>query len=64
MKAEDIKPGQIWQRKNGAKVIIGHERHWRGNIEWQLIPTTIGPKSRISWKWNGGIINELTFVSN
>ena len=65
MKAEDIKTGQIWKRENGAYVTIGCSRMFRCSIEWQLIPTLAGAKKgRKFWKWDGGIINELTYVGN
>jgi hypothetical protein len=59
MKAEDIKIGQKWKRKDGRIVEITDERTFRVSHEFELTPTG---KGRKSWKWDGGIINDLEFV--
>lgn len=51
-----IKIGQIWERKDGRKVKITAERIFRGQKEYELTPID---KGRKSWKWYGGILNDM-----
>ena len=55
----DVQVGQIWKRSDGRQVKTAEEREFRGSRELLLEP--IG-KGRKSWKWDGGILNDLTFV--
>lgn len=58
MKCEDVKIGQIWKRKsNGEPYRVRGERINRGTRELMLEP--LG-KGRITWKWDGGVINDFT----
>lgn len=60
MERKDIAVGQIWKRADGRMVKIKEERVTRGSREFLLMP--VGGKGRESWKWDGGIINDLTYV--
>ena len=60
MDKKDIAIGQMWKRADGRMVKIKDERMSRGSREFLLMP--VGSKGRESWKWDGGIINELTYV--
>jgi len=60
MERKEIALNQIWKRKNGNTVFISASRESRGLIEFELTP--IGSSGRKSWKWDGGIINELKFT--
>jgi hypothetical protein len=62
MKPEEVKLGQIWIRKDGRKVRLDDERVFRGSREFLLVP--LEAKGRKAWKWDGGVINDLTFDSN
>ena len=59
MKREDIRIGQKWKRRDGRIVEITGSRVSRGTLEFELTPAE---KGRKSWKWDGGIINEMEFV--
>ena len=59
MKKEDVKIGQVWKRKDGRKVKLVDKRPFRGLTEFKLEPIDGG---RSSWKWSGGIVNDLSFV--
>lgn len=59
MENQDVKVGQVWERKDGRRVKLTAERMFRGSRELELTPLTGGRKS---WKWDGGIINDLKFV--
>jgi hypothetical protein len=59
MRKEDVKIGQLWMRKNGQIVRIEKERDFIGTRDFLLVP--IGGKGRKSWKWDGGIVTELTY---
>jgi hypothetical protein len=56
---KDVQVGQVWQRSDGRRVTTTEEREFRGSRELLLEP--IG-KGRKSCKWDGGILNDLTFV--
>ena len=60
MKREDIRVGQKWKRRDGRIVEITGYRLSRGTLEFELTP--VGGKGRKSWKWDGGIIDEMEFV--
>ena len=60
MNREDIRVGQIWKRRDGRIVEITDSRVSRGTLEFELTP--VGGKGRKSWKWDGGIINDMEFV--
>ena len=55
-----VEIGQIWSRKDGRLVEITGKRKFRGSDEFELTPID---KSRKSWKWDGGINNDLDFVA-
>jgi len=59
--AAGVRVGQIWARPNGNEVKLTGERVFRGSREFELTPMT---KGRKSWKWDGGIASELTFISD
>ena len=59
MKTSEVVIGQIWKRKDGRKVKLTSERMFRGARELELTPLDGGKKS---WKWDGGIINDLELV--
>lgn len=59
MKPSDVVIGQTWKRKDGRKVKLTAERIFRGTRELELTPLDGGRKS---WKWDGGLINDLEFV--
>jgi len=59
MDCKDVKLGQVWERKDGRKVKITAERMFRGSREMELTPLDGGRKS---WKWGGGIINDLKLL--
>lgn len=61
MKADDVKIGQIWRRKDGREVKLTAERTLNWCREFELTPIGTGRKS---WKWDGGIASELEFVSS
>lgn len=61
MNREQIQVGQVWMRKDGRKVELTEEREFRGSREFKLTPLDGG---RTSWKWDGGVTNDLTFVSD
>lgn len=60
MKTTEVVIGQIWKRKDGRTVKLTAERIMRGTRELELTPLDGGRKS---WKWDGGVINDLEFVS-
>lgn len=60
MKREDVAIGQTWRRKDGRLVKLTDERESRGTREFEITPVDRGRKS---WKWDGGICNDLEFVS-
>lgn len=62
MKREDLEVGQVWMRKDGRTVRLDEERMFRGSREFMLV--TVDGKGRKTWKWDGGIINELTYCGN
>lgn len=59
MKREDVQVGQIWKRKDGRLVQTAEERVFCGTREFLLEPVE---KGRKSWKWDGGILNDLDYV--
>ena len=59
MNREDIRIGQLWKRRDGRLVEITGSRLSRGTSEFELTPVE---KGRKSWKWDGGIINDIEFV--
>ena len=60
MNSKEIRIGQVWRRKDGRLVEVTNKRHSRGHEEYELTP--LGP-GRKSWKWYGGIVFELQFIS-
>lgn len=60
MSKKGIRIGQIWERKDGKRVKITGERVSRGSQEFELTPLDGGRKS---WKWDGGIVSELEYIS-
>lgn len=59
MKTSEVMIGQIWKRKDGRKVKLTAERMFGGVRELELTPLGGGRKS---WKWDGGVINDLEIV--
>lgn len=59
MSKNEIEIGQKWKRKDGRVVEITAERISRFSKEFELTPVGNGRKS---WKWYGGILNDLTPV--
>lgn len=59
MKRQDVKVGQVWERKDGRKVKLSDERLSRGLREFELTPLDGGRKS---WKWDGGVVNDLLYI--
>lgn len=62
MERKDVAIGQIWARKDGRMVKLTEDRVSRGSREFLITPFL--SKGRSSWKWDGRIINDLTFVCN
>lgn len=58
---KQVKIGQKWQRPNGAIVEVMEERMDGSVREVRLVPVA-GPRSRVSWKWDILVLEELSLV--